>query len=368
MHGPQLVDDLIPCILDAYDHWWPRDYTRMALVSPVWLTHIRKRLYECPALYTSSSCIAFAQVIGCNPLLTSLVRGIDLRPAIDHSTGASYAAKLMASLRRILSIPGLRKVTLGGRLAVGAERFLQFLTNPQNVTELCIDGSYPDSDPSARTGTLEWDDISSCRFVHLQALTLSNLDITTISWGTSCGRLTSLELDNVAIVEGSMLDIIEDSLHSLRSVRLCVRDVSNAAPMDELLCELTERCNALENLSYEHSSQMAYEFMVTAPSRCPSIRRLRLSGLFLPSVAHLVERCNKLEVLEVVDHEARIDSTAWASLIVSDVIPTLRQLTISLPYWYPREPCRLNNRYHLLRAACGKRNIAFSLDPCWSEL
>ena len=364
---PQLVDDLIPHILDAYDHWWPRDYARLALVSPAWLAHIRKRLYECPALHTSSSCIAFARAIEDNPLLISLVRGISLCPAVDRDTGASYAVKLMASLRRVLSLPGLRKISLGGRLAVGAERFLQFLSNPQHVTELCIDGSYPDSDPSTRTGTLEWDDMTACRFVRLRALTLSNLELTVISWGASCGRLTSLELDNVAVVGGSIIDVMSDSLDTLRSLRVCVRDVSNAASMDELLCELTERCTALESVSYEHSSQMVYAFMVTAPSHCPSVRKLRLSGLFVHGVVHLVERCNNLEVLEVVGHEVRIDSMVWANLIASDVIPTLRQLTISPPYWYPRDPCQLNERYHLLRVACAKRHIALSLDPCWSK-
>ncbi|EPT04179.1 hypothetical protein FOMPIDRAFT_1114243 [Fomitopsis schrenkii] len=364
---PHLVDDLIPCILNAYDHWWSRDYTRLALVSPVWLQHIRKRLYARPALHTPTSCIHFARAVEGNPLLASLVQGIDLRPAVDRSVGATYAAKLMASLRRILTLPGICKVTFGGRFAVGAERFLQFLTHPQTITELCIDGGYPDSDPSARMGTLEWDDMTACRFVRLQALTLSNLELTVISWGASCGRLTSLELDNVAVVGGSIIDIMGDSFNALRSLRVCVRDVSNAAPMGELLCELTERCTALERLSYEHSSQVGYPFMVSAPFKCPSVRTLRLSGLLVHGIVHIVERCNNLEVLEVVGHEVRIDSMVWANMIASNAIPNLRQLTISPPYWYSRDSYQLNERYQPLNVACEKHGVALSLDLCWSK-
>ena len=120
-----MVDDLISVILESNDHWWPRDFQRLALVSPGWLGPIRRRLYACPTLRTFTACTLFVRTVTENPHILSLVQGINLSPVIP--TGALYAVtdKDMASLRLILSLKGLQNVTLGGELAIQAERFIK---------------------------------------------------------------------------------------------------------------------------------------------------------------------------------------------------------------------------------------------------
>ncbi|KAH9937530.1 uncharacterized protein B0H18DRAFT_971069 [Fomitopsis serialis] len=367
MHaGPRLVDDLIPHILNAYDHWWPRDFTRLALVSPAWLEHVRKHLYLRPTLYTSTACVSFARSIGGNPHLAFLVRGIELRPAVDRPIGRGCSAELMASLRRILSLGGLQKVALGGSLAVAAERFLQFLISPQTVTELCVDGSYTQAEPWARTCSLEWDDMMACRFVRLQSLILSNLELTVLSWSTSCGRLTSLTVDNVAVVSGSMIDLVHDSLDTLRSLQVCIRDVSNSRTTDQLVCILMARCPRLETLSYEHrSSHLDHVFWREAPPRNPAIHKLRLSGLYMggPMLVHIAESCRNLQVLEVVGRDVCVVPASWTDLVTSDILSALRQLLISPPMSFPPNP-ETKDLYRPLFTACGERNIVLSFQPC----
>ena len=77
------VHDLIPIIIESDDHWWPRDFQRLALISPAWLTPVRKRLYAAPSLWSFRTCKLFARTLRDNPTLLSYLRGLELRPTAD---------------------------------------------------------------------------------------------------------------------------------------------------------------------------------------------------------------------------------------------------------------------------------------------
>lgn len=134
------VEDLIPVILDSIDHWWDRDFARLALVSPAWLYHVRRKLYTSPILHSFSACASLAQTLNADPYLTSLVQHLTLRPCTDISRVSPSPEGRMA-VRTLLGLNNLRSLVLGGELANQSERFLGFVTAADTLTQLHIDGT-----------------------------------------------------------------------------------------------------------------------------------------------------------------------------------------------------------------------------------
>ena len=180
--SPRFIDDLVYLILESDDHWWPRDLIRLARVSLAWLGPVQKRLYARPSIRSFRACGLLARTLTENPCLLSLLHGIDMRPSIGFDVDDRGLSTMeMASLRYILSLDGLKSLTLGGELAVQAERFLHSLVHADAVTELHIDGThcagYGSHLRCQKAASLEWDEIMAFKFPNLRKLKLCNLEL-----------------------------------------------------------------------------------------------------------------------------------------------------------------------------------------------
>jgi hypothetical protein len=58
-----------------------------------------------------------------NPSLRALLKGVDIRPFVGSNTEGVLRAGELEDLRFILSLGGLKSITLGGELAVGSQGF-----------------------------------------------------------------------------------------------------------------------------------------------------------------------------------------------------------------------------------------------------
>ena len=134
------VDDLVPLILEASDHWWTQDYLRLACVSPSWLFYIRKRLYACPSIGSFTASAALVRTFEENPGLLHLVSGIELQPMLREHESVATLATRASSLQFLLGLEGLKRIKLGGELTKQAQRFLNALAFPELVEEVVVDG------------------------------------------------------------------------------------------------------------------------------------------------------------------------------------------------------------------------------------
>ncbi|PCH33502.1 hypothetical protein WOLCODRAFT_93593 [Wolfiporia cocos MD-104 SS10] len=367
---PRIVDDLIPIILESYDHWWPRDYKRFALISPAWLAHIRKRLYTRPSLRTFHACNLFARSLSENPQLAPLLRAIDLRPFVARYESGGLNAQTMASLRFILSLDGLESVTLGGDLAVEAERFLHALSNAHAVTELRIEGSnlcwdsHCCSEPKA--SSLEWDEVMACKFARLRSLRLSNLELTVIPSPYMCPQLVDLSLDNVDIVDGSLTDLCNTSLETLHSLSVTTR---NPNATDEGVHSLVEQCPNLETLRYEITYAPGHStFFDDGIPECPSMRELHLSGLDVnPHTLVIIGQfCKNVELLSILGHDVQLLPDDWIMFLTSKTLPSLRELTTPGGSKYmPMFAYWTKTMYSQVEKACTDRNVKHISSVCY---
>ncbi|KAJ8456975.1 hypothetical protein ONZ51_g11806 [Trametes cubensis] len=327
--APVLVDDLIPIILESEDHWWPRDFQRLALVSPAWVSPVRKRLYAHPSLRSYRACHLLARTFTENPELLSFVRSLELRPSADEDR--TLDEREMQSLRRILGLKGLRSVTLGGDLAVAAQRFLGVMVDTRAVTELHIDGCMLSKGRSTSLApvvpSLEWDDAIAFRFPNLRSLTLSNVLLTIIpSMMDRPSGLTHLTLNNVDLDVGFLPDICQGSWETLRDLRVVG---GNAVELDDGIRSMLEMCENIETLHYEAPDLCSHASVFDdEPPPCPSLRRLYLSGFDAnpQTLQAIIQACPQLEDLAVLGRVVRISPEQWASFVTSGALPSLRRL------------------------------------------
>ncbi|KAI0374330.1 hypothetical protein BV20DRAFT_936053 [Pilatotrama ljubarskyi] len=330
--APVLVDDLIPIILESEDHWWPRDFQRLALVSPAWVSPVRKRLYAQPSLRSYRACGLLARTFTENPDLLSYVQRLELCPTADE-VGA-LDEREMQSLRCILGLKGLKSVTLGGDLAVAAHRFLTVMVDTRTVTELHIDGCMLTggrSDPLASAvPSLEWDDAIAFRFPNLRSLTLSNLLLTVIpSMMDRPAGLTHLTLNNVDVEAGSLPDICQGSWDTLRDLRI-IRGTT--VKMRDDIRSMLEMCESIETLLLDAYDLLYHPciFDEDEPPLCPSLRKLCISGF--DASAHtlraIAQACPQLQDLAVLGRIVRISLDEWASFVSSRTSSSLQRLIV----------------------------------------
>ncbi|EJF66550.1 hypothetical protein DICSQDRAFT_95047 [Dichomitus squalens LYAD-421 SS1] len=357
---PVLVDDLVHVIIESDDHWWPRDFQRLALISSAWLTPVRKRLYATPSLRSFRACKLFARTLSENTTLLSYLRGLDLRPIADGRR--LLDAEEMQSLRFILALKGLQAIAFGGDLAVSAERFIHVMVDTHAITTLHIDG-YSSSDGHAlstvhRLPSLEWDDVVAFRFPHLRQLTLSNLALTihppTLERPSVMTRLT---LSNVDIVDGFLPDLCSAAWDSLRVLKVVGK---SAVDMDDHIISMLEACPGLEELHYaatDMSTQPSI-FDEEAPT-CPNLQILSVSGFDVnPQTLDAIARaCPKLAELAILGRIIRIAPDEWTLYVQSAKLPCLRRLVTpagtNLPpftFWSP-------DQRGALQHACQSRGI-----------
>lgn len=362
--SPRIVDDLIPVVLESDDHWWPRDLSRLALVSPAWVGPIRRRLYACPKLDSFHACTLFARTMFANPQLQALIRGIDLRPTLTQSVILTEAD--MTSVRFVLNLRGLQTVTLGGELAVRAERFIQMMGHTHSITSLHIDGSYVSQDNGDMAcrcaASLDWDDSIAFRFARsLRTLRLTHLHLdVTPSDMPSPLRVQKLILEDVSMESGSIEDLSFGSWASLRHL-----SISSSSPqsVQDLALPLLECCEQLESLNYEACGVAAdgelFEQDLPALS---TIRDLRLFDvdINLQTLSFIARACCALVQLSVLGRAPQLNGQDWIELLQSGVLPSLCVLQTSSGHNQPPSGFRRWSEETCcqLKSACAARNIS----------
>ncbi|RPD81833.1 hypothetical protein L226DRAFT_607076 [Lentinus tigrinus ALCF2SS1-7] len=365
---PVLVDDLIPIIIESNDHWWPRDFQRLALISPAWVTPVRKRLYAHPSLRSFRACKLFARTLLDNPALLPYMRGLELRPVADSRRVLDEQE--MQSLRYILGLEGIQDVTLGGDLALSAERFIHFMAGTRTITTLHIDGySFPDDHASSTVHTLpslEWDDVVAFRFPFLRSLTLSNVALAVYPQSMDHpGMLSHLTLNNVQLVYGALPDLCQGSWETLRVLKLVGK---STVELDDEVRSMLELCENLEELHYEAVDRSSHPSIFDdEPPTCESLQKLSISGfdvnpLTLEAIAH---SCPKLTELAVCGRIIRIPSERWAAFVNSGALPCLQRLIAPAGTNIPPFMYWSSDQHDELRDACKSRGISlFSGAPC----
>jgi hypothetical protein len=318
------VDDLIPVILESNKNWWPRDLVRLAQVSSRWLGPATRMLYATPRLHSFLACKKFARTLSDNPSLSCLVHGIDLCPVLDnhHHPPCIGDPKI---IRSILALEGLQSVTLGGHLAIRAERFLHLLMDPYEVRELHVDGSLLSTSLSFHP-SLEWDEVIATKFTCLRKLRLTNVDLDIIYPSIPYHlQLRELILDNVYITAGYLSHLLHDT-SSLD--RLCVISKSGAEFDDQIVFVLAS-C-AVQFLEYEAQSDPAAHAPLIFNHVAPFLRCLHLQDVHanLETLASVSQSCLNLEELSILGRTISILPCEWAEFIGSGVLSSLRCLGV----------------------------------------
>ncbi|KAL1694759.1 hypothetical protein GGG16DRAFT_86910 [Schizophyllum commune] len=339
MGRSHFVADLVFEILDNDDHWWPRDLARLAVVSSEWLWPVRKLLYRRPVIRTFAECALLGRALEGTPELRALVRGIDLQPCGVSSLAPD--AKVMAALRRILTLESLEAVTLGGALAVEAERFLMMLAgHATGVKELNIIGA-PLCDavsPASVAASLEWDTARACALPNLERLRLSNLSLDIeFPYESIESRLRELVLDNVTIENGLLPHLIQESAPDFRYLSVVTKEREQYDEQIRLVLEAYE----LESLQYDVDEQDPSEediFGADLPPH-PSLRSLSLRGMKVcpDMLSAISESCPNLDELFVQGRSVCLSPEQWATFIASGALPNLKCL--GLP-WSTYPPFR----------------------------
>lgn len=362
--APILVDDLIPIILESDDHWWPRDFQRLALISPAWVSPVRKRLYANPSLRSYRACHLLARTFTENPELLSYVRRLDLYPTTSDE--GALDERGTQSLRCILGLKGLRSVTLGGDLAVAAHRFLNVMVDTRAVTELHIDGCLLTHGRSGSLApvvpSLEWDDSIAFRFPNLRRLTLRNVLLTVIpSMMDRPSGLTHLTLDSVDIDVGFLPDICQGSWKTLRELRV-IR--GNVVEMEDGVRSMLELCENLEILHCEGHDLLYRPSVFDDDEPLPplSLRKLGLSGFDVNprTLQAIAQACPKLEDLAILGRILHISPDDWTSFVSSGGLSSLQRLISPSGTNHPPFEWWSSAEREQLKSACDGRGIVLA--------
>lgn len=363
---PRIVDDLISVILESNDHWWPRDYQRLAVVSRGWVGPIRRRLYACPQLRTFRACTLFARTLSENPYIRALVHGLDLRPVMRADDNPTLTEKDMASLRFILSLDGFKTVTIGGELAAQAERFLHMMPNTRSVTSLHVDGSDIEAhDGSLSCGppaSLEWNESIAFRFTKLRTLRLTNMQMTVLEPPMPYSlRISQLYFTDVTVCIGSIQNLCFESWDHVRSLHITA---SNTRDSDDFVRDLLECCESLESLHYEVTCSGAHGDIFEEDLPLSSLRRLRLFDVDVnpQTLAILSQTCPNLERISVLGRKVRLTAQDWASLVNSGSLSSLKTLQTSAGTFEPSSGfLRWSPRaLQSLASSCKSRNVSLT--------
>lgn len=367
MNSPRIVDDLIPVILESNGHWWPKDLQRLALVSTAWVGPIRRLLYACPKLSSFHACTLFVRTVSSNPHILSLVQGLELCPVSD---GLPLTEEHMASLRFALNLKGLLSVTLGGELAVRAERFVQMMSNTHSITSLHIDGSHLNRYHCLGTTTrhcpsLSWDDSIAFRFSRsLRSLRLTQLHLSISEADIPYAiRVQNLTLDGVSIESGFVQDLLHESWTHLRHL-----SISSATPAtaEDIAIPLLECCENLESLRYEACVGGIHGELFEESTSLTALRKLRLYDIDVnpQTLASLSQTCGGLAQISVLGRTVRLTAQDWVQLIQSSAMPSLRVLKTSSGC--PQSPSGFlrwtEESCDELRSACATRGISLSYE------
>jgi hypothetical protein len=316
---PLLVDDLIPLVLDAHDHWWPRDLARLAAVSPAWRHYVHKRLYPCLAINTYGAATLLARTLVEDPQLAEVVSELHLRPVrlpLEQRSGATE----MRALRSLLGLPGLKSLTLGGELALKAHRFLRHVAYAEEIEALHVDGRM-----LAESGSLDWDESLSFTFPNLAKLELTDILFDIDPSSASLPSLLSLVLNNVHILSGYLSSLVSEDLKHLHITTTDIESTDDQLRIMQTSCAV--RCLHYELQKYACQS---FNGLQADEHILDSLRCLHLDGHFVDVgvLQTLAAQCRNLEELKVSGRAVRISAQEWAGVIRSGAFGRLRRLGV----------------------------------------
>jgi len=256
-------------------------------------------------------------------------------------------ANTLSSLRTLLGLEGLNRVTLGGELAVKAARFLKLIAVPDVVEELHIDGSLVghrfNCPPS-----LEWDESITIQFPNLKKLRLTRveLDISTPSIQTPLA-ISSLHLEDVNITHGFLPHL----LNGTRSLEQLHVNTKDTAVYDEQIQLVLASC-AVGCLHYEAERGRHGDAFILEGDNTKALRCLHLRGLFvdLGLVTGISVMCRNLVELVVCGYEVRVEAKQWVTLIASGGFESLQRLGLPWGNW-------TNDEVEKVRSACVSKGI-----------
>lgn len=345
------VDDLIPLIIESHNHWWPRDLLALATVSPCWLIYARKRLYAHPTIHSFPASTLLARTLTENPSLIPLIRGITLRPmkSSDPARRQVEAGGALSSLRFLLALEGLNRVTLGGELAVKAARFLKLIAVPDIVDELHIDGSLVCHRLSCPP-SLEWDESMTIQFPNLRKLRLTRVELDISSPSVQIPlAISSLHLEDVNITHGFLPHLLNGT-QSLEKLHVNTKD---AEDYNEQIQLVLASC-AVGCLHYEVEQERHGSGFVLDGDTCSrkTLHSLHLRGLFvdLGLVTGISTMYRNLVELVVCGREVRVGANEWATLIGNGGFESVRRLGLPWGRWRDEEA-------EEVRSACVRRGI-----------
>jgi hypothetical protein len=353
------IDDLIPLILEAHDHWWPRDLAALAAVSASWLFYVRKRLYACPTVSSYPAAALLNRSLVENPFLASLISGICLQPVIKNSSTRCHHSELKAA-RNLLGLEGLRHIALGGELAVNAERFLKFIAYPDLLQDIHVDGSLLGHRLS-RCPSLEWDESLAFAFPELRRIRLTQIELEIIPpHNPYPSSISSLVVENVHIIHGHLSQLLNgakvlDRLHIT---------TTDAIGSDEEIHLVLASC-AIGCLHYDmRKDSHANRLLLDASSESlQSLRCLHLDGLFVDVgvLTAVAEMCLNLVELVVSGRAVRVCPDEWVNFIRSGGLNSLRRL--GLPWGTNSPPFRSwpPGDVEAIRVACASRKTPLTL-------
>ena len=342
------IDDLIPLILDADDHWWQNHLAALAIVSQGWLYYVRKRLYACPDIRTMGAAQKLADTLEGNEYLGSLVRGISLQLGM-RNTPMSRLGEGMKAIRTLLGLEGLRTITVGSEI----NRCLGLIGNPEEVEELGIRGQRGLGWPR----TVEWDERLRLGFPRLKKMELRGVDLD-VMWpsGRHPASFTELILEDVDIIGGRLTQMLNGA-QRLKCLHISGSDMMNE---EEELKEVLGSC-AVECLHYEvrKIGGRWNPFSDLGLKGGRTVRCLHLEG-------HLLDRgildtlrevfCN-VEELVVRGRTVNILAQEWAEVLSSGGLPSLER--IGLPWGTNGPPFAKWNKTEedAIRVECAKRKL-----------
>jgi len=352
-------EDLIPVILESNHHWWERDLTRLALVSPAWLYHIRRRLYVAPSLYSFAACSLLARTLQSNPCLASLVHELALQLTCTGSSHGSPQDRL--AVRMLLGLRGLRSLVLGGELAVRSERFLGFVIAVDTLERLHIDGRLLKTSLASRA-SIEWSEDLAFRLPNLKSLRLTELDIdiNPISNPVSL-RWDELILDDASIVDGFLSHLVPEG-STVKNLSVKATDVSE---YDEHIQMVLGSSN-VHSLKYEVRKANPSDSSFLEPRELEGPHALRLCHLELHGLhvdhgilSTIHQRFYEIEELVVSSRSMSVSPEDWGTYLMSGALPSLRTLRLTRGTNQPPYRPWSANEAKVLNEAASLRRIDF---------
>ena len=352
----EFIEDLIPLILDADEHWWPNNLVALATVSPSWLFYVRRRLYHCPTVQTFAAAKLLAESVMENPELGSLIHGISLRPEGTRNCRPTSAE--LRAVRFLLNIDGLKRVTLGGELAVGAEKFLRLIGSQDTIEELFIDGSLLSCRLTSRP-SLEWDESFTYTFPSLKKLLITHVELDIVPSSTPYlypSSISHLILDNTYLMGGDIVDLLSGAT-SLQCFHLTTSDpISSDSQLQLLLASCTIDCLHYETQKGTNVNNFPALDSISE-SRADSVRCLHLNGQLVDMgvLITVSEVFRNLVELVVSGRAVRVSAQEWAGFIRSGALSSLRRLGLPWGTNMPPYVAWLSSEGDEIRDACSSR-------------